>query len=305
MPGGYSGRTYDTKYVTPFMKSRFHRLAMKESGWLTRSIEQAHVFDRRFPGKIRDVKVKQAFLSILDDIEEHDGQPEEYLTALFVLLINKTVDTSYLSSIAVGSREATISRIIDGLGKHFHAKYSAAGASRLPVIAIYSVYQCLMEEHARYRGKRLLPLRGHTTSDYRSKGIGDIEVVDVNGGFFEGVEIKHMISITPQLIEDAFDKFRGKPVKRYYLLTTADPCIVRGEQDAVRRTIQRIELTHGCEVIVNGIMPSLKYYLRLVDDPAVFLKRYAENLDRQFSESADLKEEHIDKWKTLREAATD
>lgn len=35
--GGYSGRAFDAKYVTPFMKS--HKFpAMAESGWLTRSL---------------------------------------------------------------------------------------------------------------------------------------------------------------------------------------------------------------------------------------------------------------------------
>jgi len=41
---GYSGRTLDTKSITPFFKSRFRRLAMSESGWLTRSLEQPHPF---------------------------------------------------------------------------------------------------------------------------------------------------------------------------------------------------------------------------------------------------------------------
>ena len=305
--GGYSGRTYDTKYVTPFMKARFHRLAMKESGWLTRSIEQPHPFNRQFPGKIRDERVKDAFLRILEDIEEHEGQPDQYLTALFILLINQTADTSFLHSIAVGSRDATINRIMSGLEKHFYAKYKAAGASRLPVVAIYSIYQCLVAENTRYKDKRLLPLRSHTTSDFRSKGIGDIELVNTDEEFFEGVEIKHMIPITAQLVEDAIDKFQDKPVKRYYLLTTAEPCISTGEQEKIKSVIQRIEITHGCEVIVNGTMPSLRYYLRLLNNPALFLKRYSQNLEAEFSDSTDIKEEHLREWQSLREriAATD
>ncbi len=51
LKNGYSGRTLDTAYVTPFFKSHFRRLAMKESGWLTRSIEQPYPFTKKFPGK--------------------------------------------------------------------------------------------------------------------------------------------------------------------------------------------------------------------------------------------------------------
>ena len=32
LPNGYSGRGFDTQYITPFMKEKFQRLAMKESG---------------------------------------------------------------------------------------------------------------------------------------------------------------------------------------------------------------------------------------------------------------------------------
>jgi DNA (cytosine-5)-methyltransferase 1 len=114
-PQGFSGRTYDTKYVTPFMKDRFRRLAMAESGWLTRSLEQPHPLTKDFPGKIRDKRIKDALLRILDDVEEHGAAPDKYLTSLFVLLIQYTADASYLHNVVVGAREATIDRIINGL----------------------------------------------------------------------------------------------------------------------------------------------------------------------------------------------
>jgi DNA (cytosine-5)-methyltransferase 1 len=47
--GGYSGRTLDTKFITPFFKKKFQRFSMKESGWLTRSIEQPYPFTYERP----------------------------------------------------------------------------------------------------------------------------------------------------------------------------------------------------------------------------------------------------------------
>lgn len=61
--GGYSGRSLDTNVVTPWLKEHFPRFAPKESGWLTRSIEQPRPFTMDFPGKIRNKDVKNAFLS--------------------------------------------------------------------------------------------------------------------------------------------------------------------------------------------------------------------------------------------------
>lgn len=49
---GYSGRSFDTAHVTPFIAEKFQRFAMKGgSGWLTRSLEQAHPFTLNFPGQ--------------------------------------------------------------------------------------------------------------------------------------------------------------------------------------------------------------------------------------------------------------
>src|SRR5699024_7544403 len=67
---GYSGRTFDTKYVTPFLKNKRFRGAMKESGWLTRSLEQPYEYTKDYQGKISNKKVKDAFLSIFEDVEE-------------------------------------------------------------------------------------------------------------------------------------------------------------------------------------------------------------------------------------------
>lgn len=44
IPGGFSGRTIDSKYVTPFLK-KMQFPAMAESGWLTRSLEQPYPYD--------------------------------------------------------------------------------------------------------------------------------------------------------------------------------------------------------------------------------------------------------------------
>lgn len=299
---GYSGRGYDTRYVTPFMKAHFRRLAMKESGWLTRSIEQPHPFTLDFPGKIRNLQVKESFLQILDDVQVNKASAELYLTALFVLLLQYTPKMTFLHDLSPDDREITIERIIAALEEHFYSRYRSPGASRLPVIAIYSIYEILFtQELIRYRGKELLPMRSHTTSDLRAKGIGDIEIVDEAGEFFEALEIKHQIRITQSLVEDAFTKFEQTPIQRYYLLTTADPHFDTAEIPKIKSSIQRIRLQHGAEVIVNGIIPSLKYYLRLIETPADFMRQYTQNLEDEFASTTDIKEEHLNKWKAIRE----
>ncbi len=307
LPNGYSGRGFDTLHVTPFISEKFQRFAMKGgSGWLTRSLEQAHPFTLNFPGKIRNVSVKEAFLQILNDIEENRADPKKYLHATFIALIDlmerSRINLDLFEIANVDFRKAqqtetiTIEKIVNLLKRHFSIGYGVAGASRLPVLAVYSAYEMLMAIE-RFESKTLLPLKSHTTADSKSGGIGDIEVLDKNGDFFEAVEIKHNIPISPGIIQVAYEKFVQTPVCRYYLLTTAEPNVE--DIDSVGELVSEIHAQHGCEVIVNGILPSLKYYLRLLSNPKLFIERYSENLQLDFNQNTDIKEIHLRYWEDL------
>ena len=92
LENGYSGRSFDTRFVTPLKSKQFYG-AMKESGWLTRSIEQPYPFTLDFPGKINNKQVKNAFLQILNDIEENNEDPHTYLKAIIKFsLLNKSLE---------------------------------------------------------------------------------------------------------------------------------------------------------------------------------------------------------------------
>ena len=91
-------------------------------------------------------------------------------------------------------------------------------------------------------------------------------------------------------MQDAFEKFQTTQVKRYYLLSTAD--IDESERELIEREIEKIKTIHGCHVIVNGIIHSLKYYLRLLENPAEFISNYVNLLEQDTS----LKFEHKKMW---------
>src|SRR3990172_7958933 len=236
MKGGYSGRGIDTKNITP-----------KE--------------------------LKSAFLFLFDQIQSYNKTAETYLLILLAKLIEhreqKTIDLAKPTNL-------TISTIINYLKGHFESSYSSRGASRLPTLAIYAIYQCLIKELKRFEGKILVPLEEHTSADKSSGRVGDIEVRDKENRVFEAVEIKHGISINVQLIKDAYEKFKSTPIQRYYLLTTSEKYI--SDEENISKEIAGILNIHGCQVIVNGIYPSLKYYLRLLGNPYEFINNYVENL---------------------------
>ena len=298
LPNGYSGRGLDTDHITPFMKEKFRRFAMAESGWLTHTLRHHHPYTLEYPGQIRNENVKKAFLLILNDIEEHEADPKKYLQSIFSALITLMEESQrrfeFLKE-AQHTETVTIEKIVDLLRHHFSHNYGVAGASRLPVLAVYSAYEMLMEIE-RYEDKTLSPLKSHTAADTKSHGIGDIEVLSGNN-FFEAVEIKHNIPISLGLVEDAYQKFAQTPVSRYYLLTTAEPNVE--DIDSVNDLVSEIHRQHGCEVIVNGILPSLKYYLRLLSSPQLFLEVYSRNLQLDFQQKAEIKETHLRYWEIL------
>lgn len=274
LENGFAGRGIDQQYVTPFMKQKRFP-AMSESGWLTRSLEQAHPYTLDYPGKIRPDNVKKAFLDIIDAVQVRGIYPRVVLVYIFELLI-KQRDAMMID--LAKPHSLTIATIIKYLEKHFSYHYSCAGASRLPTLAIYAAYQCMMTQVARYDGKVLLPLESHNSSDAQSGRIGDIDINNANDTAYEGVEIKHQIQITPQLVRDAYEKFKVYNTDRYYLLTTAS--MDSADWDGIDAEVLKIRNLHGCQVIVNGVYSSLKYYLRLVNDPAEFIDNYVELIKR-------------------------
>lgn len=163
IPNGYSGRTFDSKYITPFLKSlKFP--AMAESGWLTRSLEQKVSYDSNYSGAIRPDSLKTSFLETIAFIQK-GKDIDKLLSFLFQgLIIQRNAQQIDLAK----PHNLQISTIIELLTKHFDTKYSAEGASRLPVLALYAAYQCLVNETKRFDGKTLLPMESHTSADTRS-----------------------------------------------------------------------------------------------------------------------------------------
>ncbi len=272
MPNGYSARTFDTKYVTPFMKTHFRHYAMAESAWLTRSIEQPHPFTSTFPGHIRNKRVKESFLQIIDAAQASESNAKQLLYALFALLLSQMTKQSVPSPTI--APVLSINQATALVKDHFDHHYAGSGAARLPVLALYAVYELLIEDVRRYAGKTLKPLGSHTSADMRAKAAGDLEVLREDGTLFEVVEVKYQKPITPTMLEDAYHKVQNSAPDRYYLLTTHEPNSLEKDHAALADKIAFLQTQHACQFIVNGVLPSLKYYLRLVQHPALWLEKY-------------------------------
>lgn len=291
--GGYSGRTFDTKYITPFLKEKKFP-AMSTSGWLTRSLEQKVPYDFNYTGAIKPIELKDAFLNILDSVESNSVQIDVALLLDYLfqgLIIMRDRHNVQLAK----PQNLSIENIMRLLELHFHAKYSAEGASRLPVLALYAIYECLIVELRRFENKKLLPLESHTSADARSGRIADIDVVDADSNSpFEAVEVKFDVPVSHDIVEIAIEKIQPYPsVARYYILSTSS--ILEADAEKIENDIKQIKNTHNCQLVINGIMPTLRYYLRLLNDTGLFINNYVELL----ASDKAVKFEHKIMWNQL------
>lgn len=299
---GYSARSLDTKITTPFFKNHFPKYANKESSFLTLATREKIKWTK-IEGqnlKIRNKKLRESFLYIFEQIEEKKENPKIYLNFLFAKLIKLSESEANLFDLTKNQSleisTLNIGLVLEMMQKHFSVKLS----SRLPVVAIYSIYELLLPKFERYKNKKLLPLQVHTSSD--KHGFGDIEIYDKENNPFEIVEIKHNIPIDKYLIFDIVKKIKATEISRYYILTTFQNGFADLETEhIVSEYILQIKQQTNFDIIANGILSTLKYYLRFIDGYGEFIKIYTKNLIEDAKNSTEVKSFHLEEWNEILE----
>ena len=263
-PAGFNFRSISEKTVFPWLsKNEFNGA---KSGWQTRTFERPKPYSMQYDENIGDIK--DSFLTIYDELEAQRTSATESLK----LLVYLQVQFRSLKQIKIAEPKAKDISLITGmLREHFFGAYKSKGASRLPVLAFHAIYSVLIREMRRFDGKQLRPLQEHSAADSQTGAVGDVEVVDSAGEVFEALEIKHGIEITTKVLNDVKRKLMDRKVDRYYVLTTHANC----RPDGLANMLTQIQSRLGCQVIVNGVLPSLGYYLRLLADPSSFFPAYA------------------------------
>ena len=302
---GFSGRTIDTKYITPTLKS-LGLPSMSESGWLTRSLEQPFPYLMDYQGKIGGKGVKEAFLSILDflEVKVKPIRQQKIAELLAIYLLKAVLEISLEETITIPKiddnkkSEIKINDIISALKDHFYCKtYTARGKSKLPVIAIYAVYKLIIKEVTRYQNCSLKPLGSHTASDKTSKSAGDIEIYysESPDSLLEAIEIKFEKPIDKHMVAIATEKIAKFSPERYLILSSAKVNIKQEDASDIARLIDEVSNKYKCQVIVNGVLPTIKYYLRLVN----YLPEFINNYSALIEKDQEINFEHKQKWNEI------
>ena len=132
----------------------------------------------------------------------------------------------------------------------------------------------------------------HSAADARTGAIGDIEIVDNAENVFEAIEVKHEQIISKAMVDSVKQKIRGSQVERYYILTTHSQ---HEPTEDVQMEVKTVKKLLGCQMIVNGVLPTIRYYLRLLSDPGDVLPIYADVLEKDEA----IGFEHRDIWNKI------
>lgn len=292
LTNGFSGRTIDKKYITPTLKS-LNLPSMAESGWLTRSLEQPYPYTLDYHGNIRDIEAKKSFLFLVDKIQNSPKLIEEIISYLLYKVIEETKKNEIKIIKLNNPDKLQIVELINMLCEHFFFDYHTFGGAKLPVLAFYAIYQSLLNDVKRYENCYLKELGFHTTCDSTSKSSGDIEIYSKDNKLIESLEIKFEKEIDCNMIRIAKEKIiKFNPI-RYYILSTEK--IKDDEKSEIFETVTMIKEKHGCQLILNGVIPSLKYYLRLISSIEKFLADYSHLIEID----KELKPIHKKRWNQI------
>ena len=288
--GGFSGRSFDTKYVTPELK-RLGLPSMSESGWLTRSLEQPVPFTLDFPGRISG-GVKAPFLRSLDFVENN----KDVASNMLRYLLNKVKAQVARNSIEItpldNPESITIDMIINALDKHFKYNYGTHNGAKLPVLAFYAIYQSIIKEFHRYKDCTLSPLASLTACDLTSKASGDVEIFK-DGKHFEAVEIKLDKKIDATIVRVVEEKIYKFNPTRYYILSYYGIC--DDDMIEIQDIVDKVRINHGCQIIINGLLPTIKYYLRLITN----LEDFWESYSSLVQDDHELQLKHKEVWNDI------
>jgi len=269
-PAGVNFRGISEEAIYPWLTRQ--RFDGAKSGWQTRTLERPKPYTMNYDENI--AHVKSEFLAVFDELEEHQ---QSAMDALVFLLHKQVIRREEVRITLSIPKTQEIALIAEMFRRHFFQSYKGSrGASRLPVLALHAIYSVMVPELKRYVGRTVKPLNEHSAADSQTGSLGDIEVSnDGNNEIFEAVEVKHGLPITEAIAADVQEKVMDKNVERYYILTTSAQC----EPDiGAKKIIENIRNVYGCQVIANGVLPTIKYYLRLLNDPSTVFPLYVKLL---------------------------
>ena len=287
--GGFSARAVDTQVVVPFLNNK-GLYANVETHWLSQTFSFAATYARDTKLKTQPKVAGPLMLEVVNGLQE-DQRPELARQVIAVILRGLVLERNAGRVLLTRPKNWTISQVCALLDHLFAGSYKS-NAPRLPQLAMYALYQCLLDGATRYSKFQLEPLMRMKKADRKAGTVGDVVVLD-NGRPIEAVETKLGVNINAEHIGQVIQKIRAASVERYLVLSTVP--VDEEQYDGIDRLINECRRANGCEIIVNGVAETIRYSLRLLPNTLVYVDRLATLLESD----PDLGYEHRVAWNSL------
>ena len=295
----FSGRTYDEKYLGPFLRQ--NNLPVNDTtAFLTPALRNRNTVlttETNLVGK--PPAVYQAALHLINRVFQGVVTAEDLLAEILRCLVvfgneKRQRLALLLQAVAQGAEAGNVPLSSEEIINLVESHLKLPGASRLPVLVIAAAY----EAGGAGLGEQARVLESHNAADKQTGAIGDLEVtLTGDDQTITGYEMK-----TRRVTKDDIDLAVQKAVTRgglqnYVFITTETI-----DRDVYEYAVQMYEKTNGLEVIVLDCMDFLRYFLHLFHRRrSDFLDAYQRLVLAQSDSSvgSPLKEA----WLALRQAA--
>ena len=252
----YSGRTYDEKYVGPFIIE--HNLPCNATtAFLTPAFRNRYITltpDVNLVG--RPPELYQMLLQLLADIHTDIVSADDVLAeAIRWLLIMRDERLlrmkTFLESLQAGTGTIPLSSeaIVTLLEQHL----KSLNSSRLPVLAIAAAY----DSASAVLGERLLPLTSHNAADEQTGSLGDVQITLIDDDNIVTVYEMKTRRVTQSDIDYALQKI-DRRIDNYIFITTEE--ISQQVKDYAASIYER---TGGIECVVLDCIAFIRHFLHL------------------------------------------
>jgi len=259
----YSGRTIDTKYITPFRNTLslpfISTTAFLTPAWRTKNITLAKNVDL----KGEPAKMYADTLQIFDDIEQKRVQAEDVLAeAIRLLLIMRNERDEELKKALATLKKAdgeqvalSAETIVTLVEQHI----ASPKASRLPVLVIAAAYSSA----SKYLQEQVLPLQAHNAADVQTGAWGDVEITLLDDDdVITAYEMKDK-RVTKDDIDEISERIAEKSQEgielNNFIVITTWPI----DKPVQEYAATMYEKTGGIEIAVLDCISFLRYFLHL------------------------------------------
>lgn len=170
---GFSARSFDCKFISPFIYQLNSNLAFNESAWTTKTMEQNHPYDLQYPANIKPKDVKIPFLKTILKIQNDPAFPSKVLSTALKYIANESkraddIKSDILDMLKTESHKSETA--LSFFNQHHLMSKGMKNKSLLPTIMLWTILKQVD------KFSYVSEIGSHNSSDSNSGSVGDIMV---------------------------------------------------------------------------------------------------------------------------------